>query len=210
MTDTFSDQLATYRQRSGLSFSKLADGIGKSLGYVRKLELYDYQPPTFEICQQLGVLLELNPDELHTFMEVAFIERLGDDKAYFDTLGYSQRARKTSTPPPPETLPQAQDVAWQTWHNTPIIHTEIAIHIESIFSLLTKTFNCSFSNISTTKTRLSFSISKSPCLTDVELEQIKQYMSSDLKAKFPEFKAYPCVWADKDTTHAHTAKHQTH
>tara|TARA_B100001113_G_scaffold352847_1_gene355332 strand:+ start:1203 stop:1826 length:624 start_codon:yes stop_codon:yes gene_type:complete len=84
--DLFSNQLQFYRERKKISKSNLGNLIGKSASYIRLLERHQYRPPTYDICQQLSLILELSPLEKESFLRAAFIERLGNNIEFYNEL----------------------------------------------------------------------------------------------------------------------------
>ena len=96
-TKLFAQQLQFYRERKKISKSKLGELISKSASYIRLLEKHQYTPPTFNICQQLSVILELSPLEIEHFFRAAFIERLGTNLDFYEALTTSFPERGGST-----------------------------------------------------------------------------------------------------------------
>jgi len=94
----FYQQLQFYRERKKLSKSKLGNLIEKSASYIRLLENHKYTPPTYNICQQLGLILELSPLEIECFYRAAFIERLGTNIEFYEQLYNAIPSIKHSRP----------------------------------------------------------------------------------------------------------------
>lgn len=85
-TTPFQRLFKTYREAARLSKLDVAHHIEKSEGYIRKIEDYAYTPPTYAVCMQLVKLFNLNASERASFLKQAFLERIKDNRDFFDEL----------------------------------------------------------------------------------------------------------------------------
>lgn len=99
MKDTFSDLFKTSRQNANMSIKQVANALNKSDGYFRKIENYDFTPPTYDVCNQLAKLFKLNKKDRQYFMKAAFLERTKTEKAFLDEFSISNNQSKSNPAP---------------------------------------------------------------------------------------------------------------
>lgn len=85
VTPSFSETLSQFLKKTGSSKTALANAIGKTHGYIRKI-LLGYTPPTFEVCKKIVGALHLSREESLLLYRYAFLERMGDDRLFFDEI----------------------------------------------------------------------------------------------------------------------------
>lgn len=126
---TFKEYLTLYRERSGLTIAGLARAIQKTEGYIRKIEKYDYTPPTYAVCCELAELFKLNKSERKSFMRQAYIERTQSESSFLSEFSLtkiaSQIAQKRRVEPIVEP-DYAFFVGWNTFENQPLINDQTA------------------------------------------------------------------------------------
>ena len=96
MEQQFSNLFKKFRQNSNLSMKQIAKALNKSDGYFRKIENYNFTPPTYDVCSQLADLFNLNKKDRQNFMKTAFLERTQTEKAFLDEFSLQSLREKTT------------------------------------------------------------------------------------------------------------------
>lgn len=195
----FKTLLRRYRLRGKLSKTAIANYLEKTETYIRKLETDGYTPPTYEICLELIELFNLNPAEICEFLKSAFIERLKDDKKFFDRIYLDELV---PIPTHKQIIDERKDALCgyqfklKTKFETHCFKGKVSERFEEIVKEITADFDGQVIDILTQAHEVIIQLTLDPNVNIMDfIKGLKTISSTLLRNQFSSIQNLPALWS---------------
>ncbi|NQY73853.1 MAG: transposase [Candidatus Margulisbacteria bacterium] len=200
----FKDLLKTFRERNSLTKVEMAKFIGKTDGYLRKVENGGYTPPTFEVCLELAKVLKLSRDEENQFLEAAYLERTQSEASFYERIRENfMSASLIVNLPYPNSYEDNESVSkctyligWETRSNQGILQPVVAKKLRQLIGKTIREFEYILQKIVIFKESVKFIIDIKPEANISEfVKGIMELTSRKLRTQFEELTYSPTIWS---------------